>query len=158
MRSARCVKLACTLQEIQQVILRDISIMPQPCNIHCRSSGLAPPPSPYPQHVDPSPTDSNGTESTDIDEDSQEANSGDATGSPLTSGLTSPITSPNGQDTVCWYLLGASMWLIRRQLTMVTTGLPVRSRSNSDDAPQSVIHAPPGFLDYVSSSYAPDWP
>ncbi|KAJ9629529.1 hypothetical protein H2203_001903 [Taxawa tesnikishii (nom. ined.)] len=41
-----------------------------------RSSGpsdsLAPPPSPYPQYIDPSPTDSNGTESTEIEEDAQE--------------------------------------------------------------------------------------
>ncbi len=33
---------------------------------------LAPPPSPYPQNVDPSPVDSNGTESTEIDEEAQE--------------------------------------------------------------------------------------
>lgn len=43
-----------------------------------RSSGpsdsLAPP-SPYPQHVDPSPTDSNGTESTEIEDDAQETHS-----------------------------------------------------------------------------------
>jgi hypothetical protein len=36
------------------------------------SDSLAPPPSPYPQHVDPSPTDSNGTENTEIEEDAQE--------------------------------------------------------------------------------------
>lgn len=43
---------------------------------HCRSSGppdsLAPPPSPYPQQIEPSPVDSNGTESTEIEEDAQE--------------------------------------------------------------------------------------
>ena len=40
-----------------------------------RSSSLAPPPSPYPVNVDPSPVDStnsNDTEGTEIDEDSQE--------------------------------------------------------------------------------------
>jgi hypothetical protein len=36
------------------------------------SDSLAPPPSPYPQQVDPSPTDSNGTENTDIEEDVQD--------------------------------------------------------------------------------------
>lgn len=36
------------------------------------SDALAPPPSPYPQQVDPSPTDSSGTESTDIEEGVQE--------------------------------------------------------------------------------------
>jgi hypothetical protein len=36
------------------------------------SDGLIPPPSPYPQHIDPSPTDSSGTENTDIEEDVQE--------------------------------------------------------------------------------------
>jgi hypothetical protein len=41
-----------------------------------RSSGptdsLAPPASPYPSQVEPSPVDSNGTESTEIEEDAQE--------------------------------------------------------------------------------------
>ena len=41
-----------------------------------RSSGpsdnLAPPPSPYPAHVDPSPVDSNGTESTEIEDEKQD--------------------------------------------------------------------------------------
>jgi hypothetical protein len=36
------------------------------------SDSLVPPPSPYPQQVDPSPTDSSGTENTDIEEDVQE--------------------------------------------------------------------------------------
>jgi hypothetical protein len=36
------------------------------------SDSLVPPPSPYPQHIDPSPTDSSGTENTDIEEDVQE--------------------------------------------------------------------------------------
>jgi hypothetical protein len=41
-----------------------------------RSSGptdsLAPPASPYPQQIEPSPVDSNGTENTEIEEDVQE--------------------------------------------------------------------------------------
>lgn len=41
-----------------------------------RSSGptdsLAPPPSPYPQQIEPSPVDSNGTEGTEIEEDAQD--------------------------------------------------------------------------------------
>lgn len=49
----------------------------QDADHRCRSSGqqadsLAPPASPYPQQIEPSPVDSNGTESTDIDEDAQE--------------------------------------------------------------------------------------
>lgn len=36
------------------------------------TDSLAPPASPYPQHMDPSPVDSNGTESTEIEEDAQE--------------------------------------------------------------------------------------
>lgn len=43
---------------------------------HDRSSGpsdnLAPPPSPYPTQVDPSPVDSNGTESTEIEDEKQD--------------------------------------------------------------------------------------
>ena len=34
-------------------------------------SSLAPPPSPYPAHVDPSPLDSNGTENTEIEDSAQ---------------------------------------------------------------------------------------
>lgn len=36
------------------------------------TDSLAPPPSPYPQQIEPSPVDSNGTEGTEIDEDAQE--------------------------------------------------------------------------------------
>lgn len=36
------------------------------------TDSLAPPPSPYPQNVDPSPVDSNGTENTEIEEEAQE--------------------------------------------------------------------------------------
>jgi len=36
------------------------------------SDALAPPASPYPLQFDPSPTDSSGTESTDIEEDVQQ--------------------------------------------------------------------------------------
>lgn len=55
-----------------------------------RSSGpsdsLAPPPSPYPQQIEPSPVDSNGTESTEIDEEAQDD-----------SGVRSPRDDANGE-------------------------------------------------------------
>jgi len=71
----------------------------------CRSSGpsdsLAPPPSPYPQQIEPSPVDSNGTDKTEIDEDAQE--DGDVK-SPQTDGeVQSPdieITSPQSATSV----------------------------------------------------------
>jgi len=49
-----------------------LCLAPDDCRV--RFSGLAPPVSPYPQHMDPSPTDSNGTDGTDgteIEDDSQ---------------------------------------------------------------------------------------
>lgn len=60
------------------------------------SDNLAPPPSPYPDHVDPSPTDSNGTENTEIEEDAQEQTSDDHTSvSPSVD-----IISPKSPETV----------------------------------------------------------
>ncbi|KAL1304521.1 hypothetical protein AAFC00_003507 [Neodothiora populina] len=97
-----------------------------------RSSNLAPPPSPYPQHVDPSPTDSNGTESTDIDEDLQEEEIQVEPGSAVGSESTSPPT----QDS----------------LAKITTDLPARLRASSDDEPRSVIHAPTGRIGFGSYS------
>ncbi|KAK4944051.1 hypothetical protein LTR66_014545 [Elasticomyces elasticus] len=67
-----------------------------------RSSGpsdwLAPPPSPYPQNVEPSPVDSNGTESTEIEDDAQEG-----TEQKDADDVKSPdieITSPSSQEGV----------------------------------------------------------
>ncbi|KAI5209544.1 hypothetical protein E4T39_00841 [Aureobasidium subglaciale] len=87
------------------------------------SESLAPPPSPYPQQVDPSPTDSNGTESTDIEEDVQDE-----------------IENSSIEDTVQY-----SRPQSRENLTKLDTSAALRSRSNSDEAPASVIHMPLGF-------------
>ena len=64
----------------------------------CRSSGpsdsLAPPPSPYPTQVDPSPVDSNGTE---IEEDAQEDSRAKSPNAATNGEIQSPdieITSP----------------------------------------------------------------
>lgn len=70
-----------------------------------RSSGpsdsLAPPPSPYPQQIEPSPVDSNGTETTDIDDDAQEDSQvkTDANGELLSPEI--DITSPQSATSVC---------------------------------------------------------
>lgn len=99
-----------------------------------RSSGttsdhLIPPPSPYPATVDPSPVDSNGTNATEIEDDEQvndmsEDDMGD---------IASPdIISPRSQGSL-------------NQPYKLDTVLPARFRSDSDDAPQSVIHAPTNF-------------
>ena len=64
-----------------------------------RSESLAPPPSPYPQQVEPSPVDSNGTETTLIDEDAQEDQLRSPDG-PVDGELLSPdieITSPQSE-------------------------------------------------------------
>ncbi|KAF2735742.1 hypothetical protein EJ04DRAFT_183805 [Polyplosphaeria fusca] len=102
-----------------------------------RSSGasadhLAPPPSPYPSTVDPSPVDSNGTNATEIEEDAQvdevSANDHDHIRSPDAEEIISPA-SQDGQA----------------KPSMIDTALPPRTRADSDEAPQSVIHAPAHF-------------
>ncbi|KAK5121066.1 hypothetical protein LTR85_005550 [Meristemomyces frigidus] len=107
-----------------------------------RSSGpsdsLAPPPSPYPQQIEPSPVDSNGTESTEIDEDAQDdgdVKSPRSQKSPADGEVQSPdieITSPQS---------GAS-----DRVYKIDTQLPSKFRSDATkDEPQSVIHAPTTF-------------
>ncbi|RMY06479.1 hypothetical protein D0868_05844 [Hortaea werneckii] len=103
-----------------------------------RSSGppdsLAPPPSPYPQQIEPSPVDSNGTESTEIEEDAQEegeVKSPHADGGEVQSPdieITSPEETTSPQS---------------------AASLPARFRSDSTkDEPQSVIHAPTTFQSF----------
>ncbi|KAH0269531.1 hypothetical protein KCU91_g8652, partial [Aureobasidium melanogenum] len=92
------------------------------------SDSLAPPPSPYPQQVDPSPTDSTGTENTDIDEDIQDQ------------------VENNLFDTVDQSSRPQSIESLARLDTTVAS----RSRSSSDEAPPSVIHAPADFKELVS--------
>ncbi|KAI5208773.1 hypothetical protein E4T38_02699 [Aureobasidium subglaciale] len=87
------------------------------------SDNLAPPPSPYPQQVDPSPTDSNGTESTDIEEDAQDE-----------------IENSTIDDAVQY-----SRPQSRENLTKLDMNVATHSRSSSDEAPTSVIHVPTGF-------------
>jgi len=66
------------------------------------SDSLAPPPSPYPTHVDPSPTDSNGTESTEIEEDVQEHTSDDNKATSPNVDITSPQSPEAVRYSVCW--------------------------------------------------------
>ncbi|THX89767.1 hypothetical protein D6D05_01028 [Aureobasidium pullulans] len=89
------------------------------------SDTLAPPPSPYPQQIEPSPTDSNGTESTDIEEDVQD----------------------EVEDTTVGTAAQCSRSQSRESLVRLDTTIALLSRSNSDEAPSSVIHAPPGFVE-----------
>ena len=62
------------------------------------SDSLAPPPSPYPAHVDPSPTDSNGTESTEIDEDAQDNDAQDEHAAESPAGIV--VSSPKSPENV----------------------------------------------------------
>ena len=64
------------------------------------NESLAPPPSPYPAQIEPSPVDSNGTETTDIDEDVQEDSrvKTDANGELLSPEI--EITSPQSAASV----------------------------------------------------------
>ncbi|KAF2199901.1 hypothetical protein GQ43DRAFT_375133 [Delitschia confertaspora ATCC 74209] len=116
-----------------------------------RSSGnaqdhLIPPPSPYPATVDPSPVDSNGTISTDANvqqiEDDAQVNQVNEDGmsdirSPDTN--ISDLTSPASQDS-------------HTKLSKLDTAIPARTRADSDDAPQSVIHAPTNYKSFNRAS------
>ncbi|THW09663.1 hypothetical protein D6D26_00201 [Aureobasidium pullulans] len=93
------------------------------------SDTLAPPPSPYPQQIEPSPTDSNGTESTDIEEDVQD----------------------EVENTTVGTAAQCSRSQSRESLVRLDTTIALLSRSNSDEAPSSVIHAPPGFVELDKS-------
>lgn len=102
-----------------------------------RSSGatsdhLQPPPSPYPTHIDPSPVDSNGTNSTEIEDDAQENPPSEDEMSDARSPDMEDITSPSSQGSM-------------GKLAKLNTLMAARARSNSDEAPQSVIHAPADF-------------
>ncbi|SMR41542.1 unnamed protein product [Zymoseptoria tritici ST99CH_1A5] len=103
-----------------------------------RSSGptdsLAPPASPYPPGIEPSPVDSNGTESTEIEEEAQDEDikSQDSTKRRESFEVQSPdieITSPESAKS--------------ENPPRLDTKLPARFRT--DDGPQSVIHVPSGF-------------
>ncbi|KAF2713825.1 hypothetical protein K504DRAFT_498618 [Pleomassaria siparia CBS 279.74] len=98
------------------------------------SDHLVPPPSPYPATVDPSPVDSNGTNGTEFEDEEQE----DVIEHAL-SDARSPaedITSPASQGSQS------------KQPSRLNTHIPLRTRADSDDAPQSVIHAPAHFKQF----------
>ncbi|KAK5678641.1 hypothetical protein LTS10_009085 [Elasticomyces elasticus] len=106
-----------------------------------RSSGpsdsLAPPPSPYPMTTDPSPVDSNGTESTEIEEEAQEDGKLKSPSSATNGELNSPdieITSPESAGS--------------GRVRTIDTQVSKLSRSNSEDTPASVIHVPSGFKNF----------
>lgn len=74
-----------------------------------KADSLAPPPSPYPQQIDPSPTDSNGTESTDIDEEVQD----EFENTDLQPRTSSVCSRPQSRDNVCHPSLGSSRHKLR---------------------------------------------
>ncbi|KAF9691959.1 hypothetical protein EKO04_009980 [Ascochyta lentis] len=113
-----------------------------------RSSGahsdhLVPPPSPYPATVDPSPVDSNGTSATDhtevhyglhmIEDDAQDDMND------MRSPATEDIVSPASQSS-------------QSKPFKLDTSLPARKRSDSDEAPPSVIHVPADFKQFSRES------
>ncbi|KAF2864862.1 hypothetical protein BDV95DRAFT_588200 [Massariosphaeria phaeospora] len=97
---------------------------------------LAPPPSPYPANVDPSPVDSNGTNGTEIEDDAQVDHVDPASEDEL-----SDMRSPDMEDIVS----PASQGSLLAKPSRLDTALPVRTQADADDAPQSVIHAPESF-------------
>ncbi|KAL1640887.1 hypothetical protein SLS58_006503 [Diplodia intermedia] len=95
------------------------------------------PPSPY-GFVEPSPVDSNDsntTNTTDIDDESQDGTASSSHGS---SSMSSQDSEPESSA----------------PSTLLQLDTSVRARSNSDDQPQSVIHAPPGYQHFAAQSPA----
>lgn len=139
------------------------------------SDHLQPPPSPYPSTVDPSPVDSNGTSGTEvrtarapsvrptsadphmqIEDDAQVNQGSEDEGSDIN--IRSPlddIISPvslESQTKVCAavHTRCADPKLTDQvQPSRLNTSLAVRARADSDEAPQSVIHAPANFQTFV---------
>lgn len=108
------------------------------------NSNLAPP-SPYPQFVDPSPTDSNGTENTDIDEDAQDNAPPELEAD---KDLKSPVKHPSSHEGVDNQSPqgGPDNQTERTtQLAKLDTTVSPEPSIATDDAPRSVIHAPEGF-------------
>ncbi|KAF2006751.1 hypothetical protein P154DRAFT_517777 [Amniculicola lignicola CBS 123094] len=127
-----------------------------------RSSGttsdhLIPPPSPYPATVDPSPVDSNGTTATDIEDDAQidqmlEDEQRDEHGS-VRSPEADDLLSPMSQDSQAKVrreeqFANELRHLIAAQPYKLDTQLPLRNRTDSDEGPLSVIHAPTHFKQF----------
>jgi hypothetical protein len=113
---------------------------------------LAPPASPYPQQIEPSPVDSNGTASTEIEDDEQEDErrgtmEGDESLSPDIE-----ITSPESVKSVSEAQRVSSQDESDSHQDIpprLDTQLLLRTRSDStEDAPQSVIHVPEGFKSF----------
>ncbi|KAF3034958.1 hypothetical protein E8E11_000488 [Didymella keratinophila] len=101
-----------------------------------QSDHLVPPPSPYPATVDPSPVDSNGTSATDhteIEDDAQDD--------------LSDIRSPNTED-----IVSPASQTSQSKPFKLDTSLPARKRSDSDEAPPSVIHVPADFKQFNRGS------
>ncbi|KAL5409894.1 hypothetical protein PMIN03_005726 [Paraphaeosphaeria minitans] len=120
---------------------------------------LQPPPSPYPSTVDPSPVDSNGTSGTEIEDDAQVSQPSDDEGSDIH--IKSPlddIVSPVSIESQAKVRAAAAAGTTdadaaySAQPSRLNTSLPVRLRADSDDAPQSVIHAPTNFKTFNRSS------
>ncbi|KAF2091012.1 hypothetical protein K490DRAFT_34916 [Saccharata proteae CBS 121410] len=110
---------------------------------HPGADSLYPPPSPYPTIIEPSPVDSNGTATTEIDEDAQEgAHQGDDEAEADMHDIASPDSQQSNTSS--------------SKLARIDTTIEARARSNSsDDAPQSVIHAPPGYLQFDANQSSP---
>ncbi|KAF2211642.1 hypothetical protein CERZMDRAFT_117803 [Cercospora zeae-maydis SCOH1-5] len=106
------------------------------------NDSLAPPPSPYPQQIEPSPVDSNGTEGTEIDEDAQEDEDTDIRSPGFASnGDAMEVHSPDMDIN--------SPTSPKDPPPKILTSLPARLRSDSaENDPQSVIHIPTGFKDF----------
>jgi hypothetical protein len=89
--------------------------------------------------VGPSPVTSNGTETTDIEDDAVEEEPREAPTN--TNGQVSRDLDPGCTETLTSHY--------QKPLNMLTTSLPSHFRNKLEDEPASVIHAPQGYMNFV---------
>ncbi|KAL9089247.1 MAG: hypothetical protein Q9165_005815 [Trypethelium subeluteriae] len=117
--------------------------VPHGCRNSNPSDSLHPPVSPYPNHVDPSPVESNGSANTDIDEDAQEGTDAADPKQPESkdepASIEEQALSPTSQEA----------------LAKLDTALSPEARAEPEDGPTSVIHVPSGFKKFESKKSPP---
>ncbi|KAF2430172.1 hypothetical protein EJ08DRAFT_254252 [Tothia fuscella] len=109
-------------------------------------NSLHPPPSPYPATVDPSPVESNdshSTDVTDIDADGDDDQHSERSEQDRDIEILSPASGISQEDAA------------PLPLPQLDTAIADKSRVDSDDAPQSVIHAPTGFRQFQEHKKSP---
>ncbi|KAF2637413.1 hypothetical protein P280DRAFT_103011 [Massarina eburnea CBS 473.64] len=119
-----------------------------------RSTAMAQTP---PRYTSPeTPTPATRADRTQIEDDTQvdPASEDESTDFDMVKSPMEDVVSPASQSKVCAHLrrLGCTSMADRKQPSRLDTSLPVRARADSDDGPQSVIHAPAHFQTFNRAS------